>query len=109
MMTIKAKQIQRKSAGEKLQVRVSFVELLPDSDTLTGTPTIVEVTTSDLTLSDKEINSTTITVLGEDVAASKAVTCFASGGTAGTTYTIRVTVNTVAGAIFERDLSLTVE
>ena len=69
-MTIRAKQVQRKSNGETLQVRISFADLLVDSDTLTGTPTVVEQTTSDLTLTSKEVNSTAVTILGETVAAS---------------------------------------
>lgn len=108
-MTIKAKQVQRKSNGETLQVRISFADLLVDSDTLTGTPTVVEQTTSDLTLTSKEVNSTAVTILGETVAASKAVTFLCAGGTAGTTYTIRVTVSTAGSSIFERDIILNVE
>jgi hypothetical protein len=108
-MTIKAKQVQRKSSGETLQVRVSFADLLADSDTLTGTPTVAEQTTTDLTLTSKLVNSSTITILGESVAAANAVTFLCAGGTAATTYTIRVTVNTVGSSIFERDILLNVE
>lgn len=108
-MTIRAKQVQRKSSGETLQVRISFADLLVDSDTLTGTPTVAEQTTTDLTLTSKEVNSTAITILGESVAAANAVTFLCAGGTAGKTYTIRVTVDTAGSSIFERDILLNVE
>ena len=108
-MTIKAKQVQRKSSGETLQVRISFADLLVDSDTLTGTPTVAEQTTTDLTLTSKEVNSTAITILGESVASANAVTFLCAGGTAGTTYTIRVTVDTAGSSIFERHILLNVE
>ena len=108
-MTIKAKQVQRKSSGETMQVRISFDELLVDSDVLTGTPTAVEVTTSDLTITTVQTNVGTVTILGKTIPIANAVTFLCAGGTAGTTYTIAITVSTVGSSIFEREIVLSVQ
>ena len=92
-----------------MQVRVSFAELLVDSDTLTGTPTAAEQTTTDLTITSVQTNSGTVTILGKTVAIDNAVTFLCAGGDAGTTYTIRVTVSTVGSSIFQRDIILSVQ
>tara|TARA_R110000751_G_scaffold97516_1_gene189781 strand:- start:174 stop:500 length:327 start_codon:yes stop_codon:yes gene_type:complete len=108
-MTIKAKQVQRKSSGETMQVRISFDELLVDSDVLTGTPTAVEVTTSDLTITTVQTNVGTVTILGKTIPIANAVTFLCAGGTAGTTYTIAITVSTVGSSIFQREIVLSVQ
>jgi hypothetical protein len=108
-MTIKAKQVQRKSSGETMQVRVSFDELLVDSDVLTGTPTAVEVTTTDLTISSVETNDAAVTILGKTIPIANAVMFLCAGGTEGTTYTIKITVSTVGSSIFQREILLSVQ
>jgi hypothetical protein len=108
-MTIKAKQVQRKSSGETMQVRISFDELLVDSDVLTGTPTAVEVTTTDLTITTVQINAAAVTILGKTIAIANAVTFLCAGGTAGSTYTIQTTVSTVGSSIFQREILLSVQ
>lgn len=107
-MTIRAKQVQRKSTGETMQVRVSFAELLVDSDTLTGTPTAVEQTTSDLTITAVQTNSGTVTILGKSVIAANAVTFLCAGGSVGT-YVIKITVSTVGNSVFDREIVLSVQ
>ncbi len=108
-MTIRAKQVQRKSSGETMQVRVSFAQLLVDSDTLTGTPTVAEQTTSDLTITSVEVNTGAVTILGESVSASNAVLFMCAGGSVGVSYIIKVTVSSVGGSIFEREIVLNVQ
>tara|TARA_R110002020_G_scaffold6761_2_gene28733 strand:+ start:1180 stop:1506 length:327 start_codon:yes stop_codon:yes gene_type:complete len=108
-MTIRAKQVQRKSSGETMQVRVSFAQLLVDSDTLTGTPTVAEQTTSDLTITSVEVNTGVVTILGESVSASNAVLFMVAAGSVGVSYIIKVTVSTVGGSIFEREIVLNVQ
>lgn len=108
-MTIRAKQIQQKSPGETMQARVSFRDLLVDDDVLTGTPTAVEQTTSDLTISSVELNNGSVTVLGETIPTNNVVLFMVAGGTDDTLYTIRVTVNTTGGSTFQRDVLLRIE
>jgi len=83
------------STGSVRLVRVDFTDALDSGVSLTGTPTVVEVTTSDLTLGNKIV---TIASYDDDsgttVAAGKAIQFTVTGGTAGTTYTILCTVAT---------------
>ena len=83
------------SVGATRLVRVDGTDDLDDGASFTGTPTVVEVTTSDLTLTNKAVNSATYTDIdGATVAIGKGLQFTASGGSAGTTYTIRVTCST---------------
>jgi hypothetical protein len=84
------------SVGETRVVRVNCTADLDDGASLTGTPTVVEVTTTALTLGDKAVNAATYTDAntGRTVAAGKAVQFTVAGGVAGTTYRVRVTVGT---------------
>ena len=91
-----APQIQSKTASEVRTVAVSFVGKLDIGELLTGSPTVAEVTTTDLTIAAEAVSASALTILGETVAIGKAVTFRVSGGTAGTDYTIRVTVGTDA-------------
>ena len=90
--------------GETRNGKVSFVDLLDDGESLTGTPTVVEVTTSDLTISNAAVSAAALTINGESVATGKAVQFKVTGGTAGTTYLLRITVSTDAtpAQTFER-------
>ena len=85
---------QFKKAAEERLVSVSLAGKLDSGELLTGTPTIVEVTTSDLTLANKAVSTAQLTISGRTVAIGQAVQFKVSGGTAGTTYTIRITVTT---------------
>lgn len=85
-----------KTASEVRNVAVSFVDELDSGELLTGTPTVAEVTTSDLSLTNKAVNTAALTISGKAVAIGQAVQFKVSGGTAGTTYTIKVTVSTDA-------------
>ena len=92
-----------------MQVRISFDELLVDSDVLTGTPTAVEVTTTDLTITTVQTNAAAVTILGKTIPIANAVTFLCAGGSAGTTYTIAITVSTVGSSIFQREIVLSAQ
>ena len=83
-----------KGAGETRNIAVDFRGKLRGSEKLTGTPTIVEVTTSALTLTNKAVNVAALTILGETVGIGQALQVRVSGGTAGTDYSIKLTCAT---------------
>jgi hypothetical protein len=95
-MPITAQQQRTLSAGSTRIVRLNCTNDLDDGASLTGTPTVTEVTTSDLTIANKAVNSATYSdsVTQGTVAIGKAVICTVAGGTAGSTYTLRITVST---------------
>lgn len=83
-----------KKAGETRTYIVCFSEKLCTGEVLTGTPTVEELRTSALTLSDAALTSTEWTISGRPIKAYTAVQFTVSGGTARTDYTIRVTAGT---------------
>lgn len=91
-----APQRRTKTVGETRNVAVSFVDVLDASELLTGTPTVLEVTSTDLTLTNKAVNAQAMTVNGVACLAGQVVTFTVAGGVAGTTYDIRITVSTNA-------------
>lgn len=101
------------SANDVELVSINFTDHLDSGELLTGTPTVTEQTTSDLTLSNKAVSTATYVEAktNETVAIGMAVqfTVTASGTTG--TYTIRVVVSTdsTPARTFERDLVLYVE
>ena len=98
-MTLEAPQLHVKTTGETRTITVSFRDVLDSGELLTGTPTVVEVTTSDLTLASKAVNTVAVPVsdvFPEEVAIGQAVQFTAAAGTAGSAYVIRVTVGTDA-------------
>ena len=89
--------------GETNTHSVSFANILDGSELLTGTPDVVEVTSTDLTIvnftptSDKgTVNTAALTINNVTVPIGEAVQFKASGYVAGTTYTIRITAGTDA-------------
>jgi len=95
-----APQRQCKTASEVRNVVCSFANKLDSGELLTGTPTVVEVTTANLALSNKATNSAAITLFADGrpvtVAIGQAVQFNVVGGTAGTEYTIRISCGTDA-------------
>jgi hypothetical protein len=74
MSGIKADGILVKQYGESLLYGVSFAALLDASETLTGTPAVVEQTTSDLTISAVAVNTATfLDANGDTVAIGEGV------------------------------------
>ena len=95
-MTIKANQLPRKSPGDVEAGACNFVNELRASELLSGTPTVVEQTTSDLTITNQGLNAGSVTIAGSVAAASQAVLWTVSGGTAGQLYSLKITVSTDA-------------
>ena len=95
-MPIRLQQRPVLSVGDIEKGAVSFADFLDTGETLTGTPGVVEVGTTDLSLGGKTVSSTSLTILGETVAAAEAVQFTVSGQKAGTLYTISVTASTTA-------------
>ena len=85
------------AVGEVRNFAVSFVDVLDSGELLTGTPTVAEETTSDLTIANKAVNTAALTVNGQSVAIGQAVQFKVSGQlTTHTPYKIKITVSTTA-------------
>ncbi len=82
-MTIKADQLPRKSPADVEAGACSFTNELRTGELLTGTPTIAEQTTSDLTISNQGKNASEQTIADVVTAANQAATWTCSGGTSG--------------------------
>lgn len=108
-MSMIATQIVQKSAGAAITPAVSFAKQLRSGESLTGTPTVVEQTTAELTISNVAKNTATLTLEGESVTANQAVQFKVSGGTAGTQYTMLVTCGTDASPAQTLELLVTLE
>lgn len=93
-MSTTAPQRHSKSVSEVVNVAVDMRGILDEGELLTGTPTIIEVATNVLTLSNKAINTEALVINSETVAIGEAVQFSVAGGVAGSTYTIRITVVT---------------
>jgi len=95
-MAVTCRQRHVLSAGETRLIRFDFTEDLEAGASLTGTPTVAELTTTALTLANKAVNTTTYVddLSGATVAVGKAVEFTCAGGVAGTTYRVRITVST---------------
>ena len=94
MTTIYALDRPIKSVSEVCNVAVDFTDLLDSGELLTGTPTIVEVTTTALTLSDKAVSTAALIINGRTVIIGAALQFKVVGGAAGTEYEIRLTCAT---------------
>jgi len=90
--------IRSKASTETRTISCDYTAKLDEGESLTGTPTIAEVTTTDLTITGAQLNSGSLTINNETVAASKAVQCQVAGGTSGSTYSIKITVSTDASS-----------
>ena len=97
-MTIELPQQHRASVGATEVCYVDFTSILYSSESLTGTPTVVEIGTSDLTMASTDCYVTSATYVddeGTTVAAAKAVTFSLTGGTvANSPYSLTVTAAT---------------
>lgn len=92
-----APEIPTLAVGETRNCAVSFVGVLDSGESLTGTPTIVEETTSDLTLTSKVVSTAALTINSKSVPLGKAVQFRVSGQlAAGSPYTIKITVGTTS-------------
>jgi len=83
------------AVGESNNFAVSFDKVVDSGELLTGTPTVEEVTTTDLTIENKAVSGVALSIRGETVAIGKAVTFSVSGQTlASSPYTVKITVST---------------
>ena len=94
----RANEIRHKHASETRTISIAYTDKLDSGEALTGTPTVSEISSSDLTLSGAQINSGELTINGETVAANNAVQCQVAGGTSGSTYSVLVSVVTDASS-----------
>ena len=93
-MTHTAIEVPTKTKSEVLNAAVSFSVKLADGEKLTGTPTVVEVTTSDLTLSSKVVSTSELDISGVPTPIGEAVQFSVSGGVVGQLYAINVSCAT---------------
>jgi len=103
-MPIKLDQRPVISVGDTDTASIDYTEFLDDDELLTGIPTVVEVTTTDLSMSGKIVNTEEVRILGRDIPAGKAVQFNVSGQKVNTEYLIRVTVSTDKSRTAVRDI-----
>ena len=111
-MPITLDQVASLSVGDSEVAAIDYKDILDSGELLTGTPTVVEVTTTDLTLSNKVVNTVALTIDGRTCAIGKAVQFKVSGQLAAQgLYRVRVTVSTDAtvARTFVRDVIFTAE
>jgi len=70
--------------------------MLDDGESLTGTPTVTEMTTSDLTISNESVSTAELVISGSRVPAGKAAQFKALGQQAATVYKLKVSCTTDA-------------
>ena len=87
------------SVGDVDLVGINYTDWLDGAETLTGTPTVTEITTSALTFANIAVSTTALTILGETVAIGCAVVFKVSGQAQYTTYRVRVSVGTTGGTV----------
>lgn len=78
--------------GEVRNGSVSFANWLDSGETLSGTPTVAEVTTTDLTITNKAVSTAALTINDKSVALGQAVQFTFTGQLATrASYTIQIT------------------
>jgi len=92
-MTETAPQIHKISVNEVRAIAVSMVKKLDSGETLSSPPTVVEVDTTEMTLSSKAVNTAAISINGATVSIGNAVQFIAECSTPGN-YRVRVECDT---------------
>jgi len=87
---------QAKTVSEVRNVAIDFRGKLDDGELLTGSPTVTEVGTANLTISNQKVNTVALIIEGQSVDIGMAVQFKVLGGNAGTNYKIRISVVTTA-------------
>ena len=95
MSTKTARERLKITANETRNVAINCIGELDASETLTGTPTIT-VSPTGPTLSNKAVNTSTLTIAGVSCTAGQALQCKITGCTAGYTYTITASCGTTS-------------
>ena len=94
--SLTAPQLPSVAVGETSNGAVDFSGVLDSGELLTGTPTVEEQTTSDLTSSNKAVNTAALTIDGSSVAIGEAVQFAFSGQLVNVVYTLKITAATDA-------------
>lgn len=81
-----ASEIYDVTTTETLNVAIDYTGKLDSGELLTGTPTVTEETTSDLTITNVKVNTATLTINSVSVVAGKAVQFSFSGQLSGNQY-----------------------
>lgn len=90
-MSIEVQEVQSKAKSGARNAAVSFKGKLDSGELLTGTPTAVEMATSDLTISNVGVSTKALTINDSTVSIGEAVQFKVVGGIPGRIYRIRVT------------------
>ncbi len=86
--------------GETNNFAVSFFGVLDSGELLTGSPTVVEVTTTDLTIGNKAVNTAALTISERTVIVGNAVQFNVLGQLTGNSpYKLKITVTTDASPV----------
>ena len=95
-MPITLQGLPKVSVGDTDVAAVDLTDYLDSGETFTGTPTVVEITTTDLTITNKTVNTAVLTLNGRTVAVGAAIQFKVSGMAANKTYKVQVTGTTTA-------------
>ena len=82
------------AVGATRHFAVSFVGQLDLDEYLSGTPTVAEQTTSDLTIANRAVSTEVLVINGVEVAVGKAVQFTVTGQQAATSYSVKITAAT---------------
>ena len=96
-MPITLQGLPKLSVGDTDIAAIDLTDYLDSGETFTGTPTVVEITTTDLTITNKQVNTAALTLNGRTVAIGAAIQFKISGQLAARSYTIQVTGSTTSG------------
>jgi len=83
-----------KTVSEVRNVAVSFDKSLDSGEQFTGTPTVTEVTSSDLTLDNKAVSTGSLSIKDKTVTVGRAIQFRVASGSAGTRYTVAIQCGT---------------
>lgn len=89
-------EVPEKTVSGVRNAAIDCTGVLDSGESLSGTPTVEEVTTSDLTISNSAISTAELVINDKPIASGKAVQFKVSGGAANTTYEIKITMSTDA-------------
>lgn len=94
-MTIALAQLPTISVGDVEVFAIDYTDILDSTETLSS-PTVVEQTTTDLTIASVAVNTSALTILDDSVSIGKAIQFKVSGQKVNTSYTMLVTVGTTS-------------
>lgn len=95
-MGVTLEQMPEISEGDVEFVSIDYTKYLDGDELIATVDTVVEVTTTDLTLSGKKVSTAALVILNRTVAIGKAAQFTVQGQQSGTTYRVRVTITTDA-------------